>query len=479
MLTYDINYGRKWYVMVAVAMGVFLATIDGSIVNIALPTLVEALGTNFTTVQWVVLAYLLVVTTLMLSVGRLADMIGKKPIYTVGFIIFTLGSAFCGFSVNILMLIGFRVFQAVGAAMMMALGTAIVTEAFPPTERGKALGIIGSMVSIGVIAGPTLGGILIGSLSWHWIFFVNLPIGILGVILVLRFVPNIKPESHQRFDYLGALTLFVCLISFLAAMTIGQQIGFLQWPIILLAICSIVFIRIFINIELKHSQPMIDLRLFQNKLFSINLATGFLTFVCSAGTVLLMPFYLENALGYAPMTVGLLLAVFPVALGLFAPVAGSLSDRYGPRLIIVIGLSVALCGYFAVSTLSIHTTALGYILRFLLVGIGMGVFQSPNNSAIMGAAPKSSLGVASGLLAVTRTLGQTTGTALLGAIWASRVLSQMNEPLTGGAVSAPAIVQVSALHETLLITVFVIAVSLGLSILGLFEEKSASNPSIR
>jgi len=170
----SVDYSRKWHVMAAVAMGVFLATIDGSIVNVALPTLTRAFGAEFAVVQWVVLAYLLTVTTLMLSVGRLGDMAGKKPVYASGFVIFTLGSVLCGLSPGVYWLIGFRVLQAIGAAMMMALGMAIVTEAFPPAERGKALGISGSMVSIGIVVGPVLGGLLIGALSWHWIFFVNL-----------------------------------------------------------------------------------------------------------------------------------------------------------------------------------------------------------------------------------------------------------------------------------------------------------------
>ncbi|TLN28593.1 MFS transporter, partial [bacterium] len=204
-----IDYSKKWYVMAAVAMGVFLATIDGSIVNIALPTLVKALGEPLAVVEWVVLAYLLTVTTLMISMGRLADMIGKKPLYLIGFAGFTLGSALCGLSTSVGMLIAFRVFQAIGASMMMALGTAIVTEAFPVEERGKALGIVGMMVSIGVIAGPTIGGIILEHMTWNWLFFVNVPVGLIGIPMVLRFVPAIRPKGRQRFDYWGAILLLL------------------------------------------------------------------------------------------------------------------------------------------------------------------------------------------------------------------------------------------------------------------------------
>jgi EmrB/QacA subfamily drug resistance transporter len=466
-----IDYSRKWYVMAAVSMGIFLSTIDGSIVNVALPTLVHAFNTDFAIVQWVVLAYLLTVSTLILSMGRWGDMVGKKPLYATGFVIFTLGSVLCGLSPAIYWLIGFRVFQAVGASMMMALGMAIVTEAFPPAERGKALGISGSIVSIGIVAGPVLGGIIIGALSWHWIFFVNLPIGIVGSLMVARFVPDHKPSGGQRFDYLGASTLFVSLIAFLLALTIGESTGFAKLSVLLLLAIWLLLLALFVTVEKRSSQPMIDLSLFQNRLFSVNLITGFITFLSIAGTIILMPFYLENVLGYDPGAVGLLLAIVPIAMGLTAPIAGALSDRIGTRPITVVGLLMLVIGYYLVSTLTAQTTSLGYILRFMPVGIGMGVFQSPNNSAIMGAAPRSRLGVASGLLAITRTVGQTTGIAVLGALWASRVTYLLGHTLEGGATAAPAGIQVAGLQDTFLAVVILIGLALILGSWGLVQER--------
>jgi len=481
-----IDYSRKWYVMAAVAMGVFLATIDGSIVNVALPTLVRELQTEFAVVQWVVLAYLLTVTTLILSVGRLGDMMGKKPIYAAGFIIFTLGSALCGTAPTVYWLIGFRVLQAIGAAMMMALGMAIVTEAFPPPERGKALGIMGSIVSIGIVVGPVLGGMILSALSWRWIFYVNLPIGIAGILMVARFVPDIKPAGKQRFDYLGAFTLFVSLMALLLALTFGQQIGFTEIRILALFAIWPIFLAIFLMIELRSSQPMIDLSLFQNRLFSVNLVTGFVTFVSIAGTIILMPFYLENVLGYDPRSVGFLLAVVPISMGVIAPVAGSLSDRVGTRPITVAGLFVLLVGYYAISTLTIQTSSLGFILRFLPIGIGMGIFQSPNNSAIMGSAPRERLGIASGLLSITRALGQTAGIAVLGALWASRVAYLLGVVPQGGATTAPASVQAAALQDTFSVVLILVGLALMLGIWGLVQEyrgkkmpEWAVNPSQR
>ncbi len=451
-------------------MGVFLSTIDGSIVNISLPTLVSSFQTDFALVQWVVLAYLLTVTTLMLGVGRLADIYGKKPIYTAGFIVFTVGSVLCGLSPTIYTLIGFRVLQAVGAAMIMALGMAITTEAFPPSERGRALGISGTIVSVGIAVGPTLGGLIVKNLSWNWIFFVNLPIGIIGTWMVMRYVPVFKPPGVQRFDYWGALTLCISLLALLVALTFGQRNGFGDRTVLLLAATWIVFLATFILIELRVEQPMIDLRLFRRSLFSVSLATGFIIFICLAGTILLMPFYAQNVLGYDPQQTGLLMATVPVALGLIAPVSGSLSDRFGSRPITVAGLAVLAAGFLAVSSLDAETTTLGYVLRFLPVGLGMGMFQSPNNSAIMGAAPRDRLGIASGMLAMTRTLGQTTGIATLGALWAGQVFKHAGEVLAGGATAAPIPAQVFALRDTFVIVSILIFAALLLSIWGLTEE---------
>jgi EmrB/QacA subfamily drug resistance transporter len=466
-----VDYSRKWYVMAAVAMGLFLGTIDGSIVNVALPTLVRAFDTQFAVVQWVVLAYLLTITTLMLSVGRLGDMIGKKPLYATGFVVFTLGSVLCGLAPSVYWLIGFRVLQAIGAAMLMALGMAIVTEAFPPSERGRALGISGTMVSVGIVVGPVLGGLLIGALSWHWIFFVNLPVGIVGTWMVIRFVPVLKPAGGQRFDLVGALTLFLCLMALLMALTLGQQVGFAETIVLAFFAASLVLLALFLAIERRIRYPMIDLRLFRDRLFNINLVTGFVIFVCMSGTIILMPFYLENVLGYTPRSVGLLLAIVPIALGITAPISGSLSDRFGPRPIIVAGLLMLLLGFSAVSTLSTGTTALGYVLRFLPIGIGIGTFQSPNNSAVMGAVPRSRLGIASGLLSLTRTLGQTTGIAALGALWATHVLRRAGGTLPAGATSAPAAAQVAGLNDTFAIVVILIALALALAIWGLVQER--------
>ncbi|MFC2054078.1 DHA2 family efflux MFS transporter permease subunit [Chloroflexota bacterium] len=477
-----VDYTRKWYVMAAVAMGIFLATIDSSIVNIALPTLVREFNTDFATIQWVVLVYLLTLATLILSFGRLGDMMGKKPVYATGFVVFTLGSILCGLSSTVFWLVFFRVVQAIGATMILALGMAIVTEAFPSRERGMALGISGSIVSIGIVLGPTLGGLIIDAWSWNWIFFVNIPVGIIGILMVLRFIPDIKPIGKQRFDLLGALTLFISVLSFLLALTFGQRIGFVNIRVLVLFATCALFSLLFVLIELRVTQPMIDLRLFKNKIFSISLVTGFLTFLAISGTIILIPFYLENVLGYNTRQIGLLLAAVPIAMGIVAPIAGSLSDRFGTRPIAVIGLSILLVGYYGLSKLHIQTSTLEYLIRFLPIGLGMGIFSSPNNSTIMGTAPRERLGIVSGMLAVNRTLGQTTGIAVLGAIWASRVIAYSGSFVEGGATNAKPVYQVAGLGDTFSVAVVVILAALGLSVLGYIQDRRekkslVTNPS--
>ena len=463
--------------MLAVSMGIFLGTIDGSIVNVALPTLVEELGTDFATVQWVVLSYLLTLATLVLGVGRLGDIVGKKQIYALGFGIFTAGSVLAGLASTVGWLIGFRILQAVGAAMIFALGFAIITEAFPPEERGRALGINGAVVSVGVVLGPTLGGILIDSLSWHWIFFVNLPVGIIGTFTALKFLPNRRPPGGQRFDFMGAIAFFVTLLSLMLALTFGQSRGFTDKLVLGLFAFSMMSLAAFIAIERNVDQPMLDLSLFRNRLLSVNLFTGWASFAGIAGLLVLLPFYLENVLGYAPREVGLLLASAPVALGIAAPISGSISDRVGPRKVVVVGLAVLFGGYLALTTLKTDTGALNYILVLIPVGLGMGIFQSPNNSAIMGSVPRERLGVTSGLLTITRISGQLSGIAVFGAVWAARVIA--HSPGGGNPNTAPAAAQVAGLRDTMIVVAALVGASLALAIWSLLMERRAGRDGLR
>jgi EmrB/QacA subfamily drug resistance transporter len=447
------KYSEKWLVLISVSFGVFLATIDSSIVNISLPTLVNDLHTNLSAVQWVVLAYLLTITVLMPGIGRLADMIGKKSLYILGFTIFLAGSFLCGVSSRIELLVTFRVLQAVGAAFMMALGPALLAQSFPPEERGRALGINGLAVSLGIICGPTLGGLILAKLSWHWIFFVNLPIGAIAIPIALRALPAGQRNHGEKFDFAGAALLFLSLASLLFSMTSAQDSGFVSIQTLGLFALFVIFLGVFIRVEQKVQQPVIELHLFKNRVLRVNLITGFMTFVASSGLVFLIPFYLQNVLGYDPELAGILMAVFPVMLGIAGPLSGWLSDRFGFHLLTVIGLGILSLAYFGLARLSISTTPWEFVFIYLPIGVGMGLFQSPNNSSILSSASSERLGVVSSLLAITRTLGQTCGTAVIGSLWAILVIGHMG--VSGGGINdvtnAPLLDQVNSLHTISLI----------------------------
>ncbi len=461
---------RKWWAMLGIGLGVLMSTLDSSIVNVSLPTLVAQLHTDFATIQWIILSYLLVITSLMLGVARLGDMHGKKKLYTAGLALFTFGSLLCGVSPSVGWLIGFRALQGLGAVMMQALGTAIITEVFPSSERGRALGIIGGIVSVGIALGPAIGGILIGLVGWRSVFLVNVPVGLITALVVARFVPSSVPgRADQRFDATGALILLVTLICYALGMTLGQRWGFSDGRTLTLLGVTAVGLVAFLIVEARVSQPMIDLRLFGNVLFSLNLLMGFLVFIMLAGTFIL-PFFLELVQGYPTEQVGLFMMVMPVSMGLVAPGAGALSDRFGSRGISLTGLLIVIGGCLSISTLHAEATPLGYVLRLVPLGIGFGMFQSPNNSAIMGTAPRQQLGVASGLLSLSRTLGQTSGLPLMGAIFTAQVLRVENLAAGADITDTSAAALVGGVTSTFRLAAFIILAATVLAALALWID---------
>lgn len=443
------DQSHKWWALAAVGSGVFMSTVDGSIVNIALKTLQDYFGAGLHEVEWVVLAYLLAITCLLPSMGRLGDMIGKRRVYLAGFVVFTVGSALCGLSWNVSALVAFRVLQAVGAAMLQSLGPALLVTAFPPEERGVALGYTGTIVAAGILTGPVLGGLLLRSVGWQSIFYVNIPIGIAAILLSLRALPDDRRRTQQRFDLPGAGLLAGGLLLVLLALTEGQVWGFGDWRTFAVLAAGTLGLVGFVLWERRAAAPMINLSLFRSMTFSLSLLAAFMAFLASAFNFLLLPFYLQNVLGFDPQRTGLTLIASPIALSLVSPISGRLSDRFGARWLGVVGLSFTALGLASFATLTTASTQLDVILRLLLMGVGFGLFQSPNNSTIMGSAPRSALGVASSLLAVMRTLGQTTGVAVAGAVWAALVTSaagRLYEPIT----SAPPEALVAGLHGAMI-----------------------------
>lgn len=469
----EVDYSRKWLVMAAIGFASFLETIDASAITLALPTLVNVFQAEFALVQWVVLAFVLTQATLMLVMGRLGDTFGKKPIFLIGVVIAMIGAILCGFAPNIYWLIGLRVIQAAGVAMAAALMFGIVAEAFPPEERGMAMGTIGAIVSIGVVIGPIVGGILLDFLSWRWLLFLNVPFGLLALPIGLRNIPHKRQGSGGRFDYVGSFLFFLSLTAFLLATTFGQRTGFTEPIILVLLGVALLLLLLLLYVETKVPAPVVDLKLFLERQFSLNLLLRYLSFIIFVSVSLLLPFYLQNMLGYEPRMVGILLTVIPIGFGGIAPIAGRLSDRLGVRPVSMLGLSLLLIGAIAVSTLNAETTIWGYILRVIPFGLGMGIFQSPNNSAIMGGVPATRLGMASSLLSVIRTLGRSSGVAILGALWAQRVLYHSGTGYTGDATVAPIDAQISGLQEAFLAVAGVALIALGLNIWDAIQHRAA------
>jgi EmrB/QacA subfamily drug resistance transporter len=452
------------YTLIAVNLAVLMSTLDSSVVNVALPLLVKALKTNFATIQWVVVVYIMVITSLLLSVSRLGDMLGKKKIFNLGLMIFTLGSLLCGLAPSAWWLVACRALQGVGAAMSQGLGMALVTEAVEPSRRGRAIGLIGGTVSVGLALGPSLGGVLIGLLGWRSIFLINVPLGILVWFMVRKHVPDFAPsEKGQRFDLPGALILLVSLGIYCLGMTHGQNIGFNHASVMVLLVAAALGVAAFLVVEKRTVQPMLDLSLFGNALFNINLLMGVVCFISLSG-VFILPFYLELVLGFGPMVMGLLMMGAPLGMGLAAPLAGSLTDRFGPRIISIAGLCIMIVACVCMATLQMDTPWWGVLLRTAPFGIGIGCFQAPNNTAIMGAAPRERLGVASGLLNASRTLGQTTGIPLAGSVFIAFVAMQTQVVDRTKLDLIPPVALVDGLQKTYLVNAALMTLTLALAI---------------
>lgn len=415
------EHASKWAVFAIIAIGIFMAALDSSIVNISLPSIAREFGTLLNgAVEWVIISYLVVTAALLLTAGRLSDMIGRKAIWAVGLFVFTAGSALCGAASSLGFLVAARAAQGLGSALLFAASPAMITNAFPAQERGRALGLNSVIVALGVSVGPTLGGILTAYLSWRWIFYVNVPIGIVGILLTLRVLTEKLHRNPGKFDPLGALLLGVGLASLTAALSFGQQIGWFS-PLFLAGIVvSIVALGFIPFVERRVANPIIDMKLLRNRVFlSVNMSI-ILSFLALFAVSFLMPFYLEQLRGFPTQIVGLLLTPLPIMIAIVAPFSGSFADRFGStRCLTSGGLAIACVGLLLLSQLNAHSSVFDIIWRLVVTGIGQGMFQSLNNSALLGSVPPQQRGIASGFLATGRVMGQSLSVALAGAIFVS------------------------------------------------------------
>ncbi len=408
---------NPWVTLGLVMVGTFMTTLDTSIVNISLPAMAGAFGTQLSgAIEWVLIIYLVVIAALLLTFGRLSDAIGRKPVWVLGLVGFTIGSALCGLAPSLPVLIAARAFQGVGGALIFAPSIALITDAFPPEKRGQAIGLNAVAVSVGVAAGPSIGGVLTEQASWRWIFFINVPIGIIATILAMRMLESGKGRP-QQFDFPGAVLLGVGLASLTLGLSFGQEWGWLSPGFLLTLALAIASLSALVAVERRARQPNIDLNLLVCRPFAAAAGSLILSFLGMFAVGFLMPFYFENQRGFSPQTAGFLLTPLALMIALVAPISGSVADRIGSRWIASAGLAIACAGLIALSFVGSDTPAWDIIWRLALVGIGSGLFQSPNNRALMEAAPKSEQGEASGVLGTGRVIGQSLSVAVAGAVY--------------------------------------------------------------
>jgi EmrB/QacA subfamily drug resistance transporter len=405
------NY--RWYILATVSIGTFMATLDSSIVNVALPTISGQLHSDLSTIQWVVTSYLLTISSLLPVFGRTADLFGRKKIFSIGFLIFTLGSILCGLAQNIWFLITARVLQAIGASMLMSNSVAIITANFPRDERGRALGITGTVVALGSLTGPAVGGLLIGLLSWRSIFYINIPIAIIGFFAAKWILPNDKIQKEkERFDFVGAITFTAGMVSLLLGINNGVDWGWSSFQVIVSLLAGLSLLSTFILTERKVMHPLIDLSLFSNRPFLMGNLSGWLSFVSMFASTMLLPFYLQHILNYSSSQVGLMMSFFPVTMAFVSPLSGHASDKFGPIALTTGGMIFAAIGLFYYSTLPATAHFYQVIPGAIFTGIGVGMFQSPNNSSVMSSVPPQKLGIAGGINSLVRNLGMVMGIAL-------------------------------------------------------------------
>ena len=446
---------RKWAALLAVVAGLLVPALNQSIVQAALPTLTQELQTDFTTIQWVLLSFQITLIVVILSVGRLADMLGKRRIYIAGILCFTLASLLCALASNVYFLIGFRILQSTGAAVVTVLSMAMVAEIFPDSEKGRVLGIAAGANSFGHFVGPTLGGYLIGVYGWRIGFFLLVPCGLLAALLAARYIPELLPSgTSQQFDILGAALIGVTMCALSLGLTYGQLIGFAHIYVLLLFVASAIGLAAFLWVERRITHPILNFELFRNRPFSLHMALAGLAGIATSGVTFLMPFFMQLALGFSILQVGFVMAMVSIEIALVAPAAGYLADRFGPHRVTLIGLAALVVGFLAASTSSVNNGQLGFLVRMLPIGVGIGLFMSPNSTVIMAAVPRARLGVASSMIGLTRMLGQTTGIALLGAVFASNVARFAGEAVDVTDASPLAIGQAFQL-QFLIVTVVV------------------------
>ncbi|MCK5310629.1 MAG: MFS transporter [Desulfobacteraceae bacterium] len=421
---------NKWIVFLLVATAIFMSTLDSSIVNVALPYIMEDLHTRVNIIQWVVLAYLVSVSSLLLTFGRLSDTRGRRIIYTYGFLVFSVGSFFCSIAQTPFFLIVSRGIQGGGAAMLMACSPAIIIDLFPPKERGKAIGMMGTVVAAGLTAGPVAGGILLDLFSWRSIFYINIPIGLIALFAGFYILKDTNADkgNFEPLDRKGSITLVISICFFIIALTHLDRWDILSFKLLSFFIISFLAFFIFIKTEAKTQYPLFDPKLLKIKLFLFPIISAAILFSALFTIIFLMPFYLTYPCNYSASTTGFIMITPFIFLFFFSPVSGAMYDKIGSRWLCTIGISLLTLSLASFAFINNSSDLISILWRLALAGTGTALFISPNNTAAMNSSPLSKRGIASGSVATSRNIGMVIGVSVAGLIFSSTYSN-----LTGGA----------------------------------------------
>jgi EmrB/QacA subfamily drug resistance transporter len=412
---------RKWWTLGALCFALFMIMLDNTVVNVALPAIQRELGISRAELEWTVAAYALTFAALLLTGGKLGDLLGRRLIFVIGLIVFTTSSLFCGLSSTGTELIAARAVQGVGAALMMPATLSIISATFAVRERGMAIGIWAGVSAMALAIGPLLGGIITEHISWNWIFYLNIPIGVAGVVAALLVVPESKDTSReQRLDLPGLLSSGIGLLAIVYALIEANQYGWTSARILALFVIGAVALVTFVLLELRQRLPMLDLSLFRNGTFAGANLVAILVTLAMFGIFVFFPIYMQTFLGWSPTQAGAALLPWTLMIVVFAPIAGKLSDRVGSRWLMAGGMSVVGVCCLLLSTVTLHSSFWNLVPAFLLGGLGMSFVMTPMSAAAMGAAPVDKAGVASGVLNTFRQVGVALGIAITGAIVADR-----------------------------------------------------------
>jgi EmrB/QacA subfamily drug resistance transporter len=437
----SMDYSRKWGILLAIGVGTFMTALDTSVANTVLPVIGQSFNESITNVEWVVTIYLLVLSGFLLSFGRLGDMRGHKAIYLSGFGIFIAGSLLSGIAPNVELLIAFRGFQALGAAMLAANSPAILTKNFPPQQRGQALGLQATMTYLGLTVGPSVGGWLASLFGWRVVFYINVPVGLVFFWLGLHFIPrDTVHKQAEKFDFAGAITFLLGLGALLLGFNKGSDWGWTSSFVLLLILFAVIFLSLFIYIEKHVENPMLDLNLFKKIPFSLTTASAVLNYIGVYSSIFLMPYYLIQGRGFTPAQAGLILTAQPLIMAIVAPISGTLSDRIGTRIPAVFGMAILTLGLFLLSRLGAQSEIIDIMFSLAIVGFGTGIFISPNNSALMGSAPKSRQGIAAGILATARNFGMVLGVGVAGAVFTTTLAHGSSSMIVSGGLAQDLII---------------------------------------